>query len=240
MMLYGGVTLLAVVACMYLLFRQRNVFADDVKSSLRLRRWTAALLAAIAASHLWWYAIGLYWLADDRLVRNITNIMLDHTTLEPLTMAVLLAMLQDRRRPLWPWLMAQLPVVIFAVVGIAQHSQFYGYELPYYWQLAVIAAFVTYYIVALRQYGHWLLDNYADLERKEVWQSLAAVMVLLMVYMIYTSNAGELLREYLSQIISIVIIVFLVWRVETLQELDSEEDEPEVLADRRLRTSIKI
>ena len=123
--------------------------------------------------------------------------------------------------------MAQLPVVIFAVVGIAQHSQFYGYELPYYWQLAVIAAFVTYYIVALRQYGHWLLDNYADLERKEVWQSLAAVMVLLMVYMIYTSNAGELLREYLSQIISIVIIVFLVWRVETLQELDSEEDEPE-------------
>ena len=208
MMLYGGVTLLAVVACMYLLFRQRNVFADDVKSSLRLRRWTAALLAAIAASHLWWYAIGLYWLADDRLVRNITNIMLDHTTLEPLTMAVLLAMLQDRRRPLWPWLMAQLPVVIFAVVGIAQHSQFYGYELPYYWQLAVIAAFVT-------------------LERKEVWQSLAAVMVLLMVYMIYTSNAGELLREYLSQIISIVIIVFLVWRVETLQELDSEEDEPE-------------
>jgi hypothetical protein len=85
-----------------------------------------------------------------------------------------------------------------------------------------------------------LLDNYADLERKEVWQSLAAVMVLLMVYMIYTSNAGELLREYLSQIISIVIIVFLVWRVETLQELDSEEDEPEVLADRRLRTSIKI
>lgn len=227
MMLYGGVTLLAVVACMYLLFRQRNVFADDVKSSLRLRCWTAALLAAIAASHLWWYAIGLYWLADDRLVRNITNIMLDHTTLEPLTMAVLLAMLQDRRRPLWPWLMAQLPVVIFAVVGIAQHSQFYGYELPYYWQLAVIAAFVTYYIVALRQYGHWLLDNYADLERKEVWQSLAAVMVLLMVYMIYTSNAGELLREYLSQIISIVIIVFLVWRVETLQELDSEEDEPE-------------
>ena len=60
-----------------------------------------------------------------------------------------------------------------------------------------------------------------------MWQSLAAVMVLLMVYMIYTSNAGELLREYPSQIISIVIIVFLVWRVETLQELDSEEDELE-------------
>jgi len=219
MMLYGGVTLLAVVACMYLLFRQRNVFADDVKSSLRLRRWTAALLAAIAASHLWWYAIGLYWLADDRLVRNITDIMLDYATLVPLTMAVLLAMLQDRRRPLWPWLVAQSPVVLFAVVGIAQRSTSYGYELTYYWQLVIIVGFVTYYVYALQQYGRWLRDNYADLEHKEVWQSLAFVVVLFVIYAVYTSNMGEMAREYLSQVISIVIIAFLLWRVETLQEL---------------------
>ena len=46
------------------------------------------------------------------------------------------------------------------------------------------------------------------------------VIVLLAVYLIYTSNAGELMREYLSQVISIVFIAFLVWRVETLQELE--------------------
>ena len=48
------------------------------------------------------------------------------------------------------------------------------------------------------------------------------IIVLLAVYMVYTSNAGELVREYLSQIITLVIIAFLLWRVETLQELDNE------------------
>ena len=221
--LYCGVAFLAVVACLYLLLRRGNAFVgNEFKSSRRLRRWTAALLAAMAASHVWWYAIGVYWLADDRLVRNITTILLDHITLVPLTMAMLLAMLQDRRRPLWPWLVMQLPVVIFAIVGIAQRSTFYGYELVHYWQLVVVAVFITYYIYTLWQYGRWLLDNYADLDHKEVWQSLVFALALLAVYVIYTSNAGELMREYLSQVISIVIIVFLVWRVETLQELETD------------------
>ena len=218
--LYIGVAFLAVVACLYLLFRRTNVFAEDVRSSRALRRWTAALMAAMAASHVWWYILGVYWLADDRLVRNITAIMLDHMTLVPFAMAVLLALLQDRRRSLWPWLVAQLPVVVFAVVGIVQRCTFYLYEVAHYWQVAVIVVFITYYIYTLWQYERWLLDNYADLERKEVWQSLVFVIVLLAVYLIYTSNAGELMREYLSQVISIVFIAFLVWRVETLQELE--------------------
>ena len=198
--------------------------AEDVRSSVRLRRWTAALMAAIAASHVWWYVIGTWWLADDWLVRNITAIMLDYATLVPLVMAVLLTMLQDRRRPLWPWLVMQLPVVVFAVVGMVQRTRFMGMELPYYWQLTVIVLFVGYYIFSLRQYGRWLLDNYADLDRKEVWQSMVFAVALFAVYMVYTSNSGELMREYLSQVVSIVIIAFLVWRVETLQELPSEED----------------
>ena len=222
MMLYGGVALFAVVACLYLLLRRGNAFVgEEIRSSRRLRQWTAVLLAAMAASHVWWYVLGVYWLADDRLVRNIVAILLDHMTLVPLTMAVLLAMLQDRRRPWWPWLVVQLPVMIFAVVGIVQRSMSFGYEMPHYWQLAVIVVFVTYYIYALRQYGRWLRNNYADLEHKEVWQSLVFALVLLAVYVIYTSNAGELMREYLSQVISIVIIAFLLWRVETLQELET-------------------
>ena len=244
--LYGISGVVPLLAALYLLLRQGNVFAQGVTPPVRLRRWTASFFAVSTLAHVWWLLFYIYS-GDQQSVAYLVLVMLDCMLLFTTFVGMLLAMLQDRHRPVWPALvaiipfvalggaftvnpnelMAQLPVVIFAVVGIAQHSQFYGYELPYYWQLAVIAAFVTYYIVALRQYGHWLLDNYADLERKEVWQSLAAVMVLLMVYMIYTSNAGELLREYLSQIISIVIIVFLVWRVETLQELDSEEDELE-------------
>ena len=225
LMLYGMAGFFALLACLYLLFRRGNAFVgEEVKSSLRLRRWTAALMAAMAASHVWWYVIGVYWLADDRLVRNITAILLDHVTLVPLTIAVLLALLQDCRRPLWPWLLAQMPVVVAAVVGIAQRSTFWGYELAHYWQLAVVAVFVVYYIFALRRYGRWLLDNYADLERKQVWQSLLFAIILLAVYVIYTSNAGELMKEYLSQVITIIIIAFLLWRVETLQELTESEE----------------
>ena len=228
LMLYGGVTLLALLACLYLLLRRGNTFVgEEIKSSRVLRRWTSALLAAIAASHVWWYVIGVYWLADDWLVRTIIVIMLDHVTLVPLTMAVLLAMLQDCRRPLWPWLVAQSPVVIFAFLGMVHRSEFWGRDIPYYYLLAVIVVFATYYIYALRRYGRWLLDNYADLDRKEVWQSLVFVLVLLLVYALYTSNAGEMMREYMSQIISIVIIGFLLWRAETLQELEPDESEIE-------------
>ena len=220
-MLYGMAGFFALLACLYLLFRRGNAFVgEEVKSSLRIRRWTAALMAAMAASHMWWYVIGVYWLADDWVVRTITVIMLDHATLVPLVMGVLLALLQDRRRPLWPWLVVQAPVVADGIVGIVQRDMFCGFELPHYWQLGVAVAFVVYYIFALRQYGRWLLDNYADLERKEVWQSLAFAIVLLLAYAIYTSNAGELMREYLSQVITIVVIAFLLWRVETLQELE--------------------
>ena len=219
--LYIGAATLALLAAVYLLLRRGNAFmSDEIKSSLRLRRWTAVLMAAMAASHVWWYVIGVYWLADDWLVRTITVIMLDHMTLVPLVMGVLLALLQDRRRPLWPWLLAQVPVVVDAVAGIAQRNMFYGFEVPHYWQLGVVVAFVIYYIFALRQYGRWLLDNYADLDRKEVWQSLVFALGLLAVYVIYTSNAGEMMRENLSQVITIVIIAFLLWRVETLQELE--------------------
>lgn len=221
-MLYGGAAFFALLACVYLLLRRGNAFAVDIRSSRVLRRWTAAFMAAIVASHVWWYVVGIYWLTDDRMVRNITTILLDYVTLVPLIMAVLLAMLQDRRRPLWPWLLAQVPVVVASAMGVAHHSTFYGYQLTLYWQLTVIIVFVGYYIYSLRQYGRWLLDNYADLECKEVWQSIVFAIVLLMIYLVYTSNAGDLMREYLSQIITIVIIAFLLWRVETLQELETE------------------
>ena len=225
-MLYGMAGFFALLACLYLLFRRGNAFVgEEVKSSLRIRRWTAALMAAMAASHVWWYVIGVYWLADDWVVRTITVIMLDHATLVPLVMGVLLALLQDRRRPLWPWLVVQAPVVADGIVGIVQRDMFCGFELPHYWQLGVAVAFVVYYIFALRQYGRWLLDNYADLERKEVWQSLLLLAFILFVHMAYSINEGSLFMEYLAQVNTIVIITFLLWRVETLQELGREEDE---------------
>ena len=221
--LYCVAAFFALLACVYLLWRRGNAFVgDEITSSVRLRRWTAAFMLAIVGSHVWWYVIGVYWLADDWLVRTLTVILLDHTTLVPLVMGLLLAMLQDRRRPFWPWLLMQLPVTVLGVTGIVQRDWLYGNTLAHYWQLAIITVFIVYYIIALRQYGRWLLDNYADLDRKEVWQSMVFAVFLFVFYEMYTSNAGEMMKEYMAQGITLVIIAFLVWRVETLEELKEE------------------
>ena len=70
------------------------------------------------ASHVWWLVIGSVWLTDDRFVRIITLIALDNLTLPPLFMAMILRLLQDRRRPLWPVFVAATPTAVFAVIGI--------------------------------------------------------------------------------------------------------------------------
>ena len=224
LMLYGAAGCLALLACVYLLFRRSNSLAPDVKSSVVIRRWTAAFMLAIVGSHVWWYALGVVWMTDDRLLRNITVISLDHATLVPLVMVVLLRMLQDQQRPVWLWLLMQVPVVIFGVMGIVERDWIYGFTLAHYWQLCTIVGFVVYYAFALRRYGRWLRDNYADLEHKEIWQSLVFALALFAVYELYTSNMGQLSREYLSQVLTVAIVVFLVWRVEMLQELKEEEE----------------
>jgi len=87
--------------------------------------------------------------------------------------------------------------------------------------LALAVVFVIYYISAVRQYGRWLLDNYADLERKELWQSLVVITVILLMFTAYKVNYGGMLMEYVTQINTLVIIFFLLWRVETLPTLES-------------------
>ena len=243
LMFYGAIAILALVSGLFLWLRRSNVFAPDINPPIALRRWTAAFFIMASLSHVWWYVLGVYWLTDDRLVRNITAVTLDHVLLVPLVMAILLRMLQNRHRPLWPWFLSQLPIIVSAVIGIMRHDGFYGFDLTTYWQLAVMVIFTLYYIHELIHYGRWLRDNYADLEHKEVWQSLLFVTILFFVYEVYFTNPGEMFREYLAQFETLAIIGFLLWRVETLQTLSDKQsdikqvEEPAPLA---LPTSINI
>ena len=220
LMLYSGVAVLALVAGLYLWLRRSNAIAPTIAPPTELRWWTSAFLMMAALSHVWWYVLGVYWLTDDRLIRNITAVTLDHLTLVPLVMAMLLRMLQDRQRRLWPWVLTQVPIIVAAAMGIVRHDGFYGFDMTTYWQLTVMIVFVVYYIYSLVKYGRWLHENYADLEHKEVWQSLLFVVVLFVFYEAYFTNPGEMAREYLAQVNTIVIIAFLLWRVETLQTLE--------------------
>ena len=218
-MLYGGAAMLAVVGCSYLLLTPGNAFSSDIRPPKTLRGWAAAFMAFVALSHVWWGVLGIFWLHEDRLVRNAVAIMLDSVTLMPSMMAMLLRMLQDRKRPLWPIGLSMIPVVAVVIVCIFIHCGALEPILQAY-LLALAVIFVIYYIRAVRQYGRWLRDNYADLERKEVWKSLVTITCILLMFVAYKVSGG-MLMEYVTQINTIIIIGFLLWRVETLQTLES-------------------
>ena len=239
-MLYGGATLLAILSCCYLLFAPGNIFSTTISPSKELRRWAAAFLASVAASHIWWVLLGIYWLQDDRLVRNIVAISLDRLTFVPLMMCVLIRMLQDRRRPLWPVAVAMLPLFIIAVLSLVTRDESFEWYIEIY--SAVLAVvFIIYYVRAMRQYNHWLRENFADLQHKEVWQSLALLACILFVYTAYASNEGELATEYLAQVDTLIIIAFILWRVETLQQLYiSEEEADDVSNDDSIQTKAAL
>jgi AraC-like DNA-binding protein len=81
---------------------------------------------------------------------------------------------------------------------------------------------------AVRQYGRWLRDNYADLEHKEVWQSFVVLAIMLLVFVIYAFTSEGVTFLYTMQVIVAVLVCYLLWRVETLSDLslpvnDAEE-----------------
>lgn len=220
-MIYGSAMVFALISCIYLLFRRSNAFTFDTDSPRQLRLWTAAFMASIVGSHIWWALLGTIFLTDNRLIRNIVAITLDRLTFMPLILCVLLRMLQDRRRSLWPVVAAFVPLALFSFYCLLAHNQNFEFYTECY-SVLVVLVFLIYYVYALHQYGRWLRDNFADLEHKEVWRSLLLFAFLIFTFIAYASNEGDILSEYLAQINTIIIVSFLTWRVETLQELQEE------------------
>ena len=111
-LLYGGVTATALMASCYLLLRRANAIAPDVTPPVRLRRWTAAFFAAMTLSHVW-YLPGVFLTSDDDIVlHDLVGGLLDYMTVIPLSIVVMLCMLQDRRRPLWPIVVIVAPLIV--------------------------------------------------------------------------------------------------------------------------------
>ena len=228
LMFYASVAMLSLIACCYLLFRRSNAFAKDVTPPMRLRRWTAAFFAAIALCHLWYLPTYFLTSSDDMMLSSLIAGLLDSMTVIPLAIVILLAMLQDRRRPLWPVAVIVAPLVVGMAWYIATRNDAILPVLNVYF-LLMWFGIIIYMIRAMRQYGHWLRDNYADMEHKEVWQGFVVLAIILLVYAIYSLDAGELIYEFATEVINIVLICYLLWRVETLNDLSLPVNDAEDL-----------
>ena len=223
-MFYAAVAMLSLNACCYLLFRQGNAFAKDVTPPVRLRRWTAAFFAASALCHLWYLPIYFLSSSDDMMLGSLIAGLLDSMTIIPLAIVILFVMLQDRRRPLWTVAVMVAPLIVGLAWCIATRS-YALLPVTFVYFLLMWLGLIIYMVRAIRQYGRWLRDNYADLEHKEVWQSFMVLAIILLVYAIYSLDVGELIYEYAMEGINIVLICYLLWRVETLSDLSIAEEE---------------
>ena len=219
-MLYGAITASAVIACCYLLFRRGNAFAPNVTPPVRLRRCAAAYFAAVALSHVLWVLLVDYRLIDDSFVNYAVATVFDIVMLNFTMMAMLLAMLQDRRRPFWPLAVAMVPFVVVVAVCIARRSDALD-RLLHAYDLLVDAVFIIYMVYAIRQYWRWLHDNYADLEYKEMWLNFVVMVVLLLSFVFYEKDNDSLMFMCFAEVIDFVLIGLIIWRVETLQQLDA-------------------
>ena len=218
LMFYASVAMLSLIACCYLLFRRANGIAPDVTPPIRLRRWTAAFFAAIALCHMWYLPTYFLTSSDDMMLGYHIAGLLDCMTAIPLTIVVLLVMLQDRKRPLWPVAVMVAPLAVGNAFSIATHSDALLPVIFVYFLLMWLGL-IIYMIRAIKQYGRWLRDNFADLEHKEVWQGFVVLAIYFLVSAIYSLDVGDLILEYAMEVIIIILVCYLLWRVETLSDL---------------------
>lgn len=217
-MLYAAVTMTAIIASCYLLLRRGNAFSLDKTPPVRLRRWTAALFASLALANLWYLPAAFVSSSDDIKLSIYIGATLNFMICFPLAIDVMLVMLQDRRRQLWPASLLMAPPALGMVWCMVSGSEALLPTIFTY--ILFMGIGLTIYLVrALRKYGRWLRENYADLEHKEVWQTFIVLASILLLLGYFVFGGGGLAYEYILQIAAFLIVCYLLWRVETLSDL---------------------
>lgn len=218
LILYGITAAVSFMAAVYLLLRRGNAIAPGVRPPVRLRYWTASFFAVASLAHVWWLLFYSYS-GDLNSVAYQVIVMFDCTLLFTSFAGMLLAMLQDRRRPVWPALLAMIPFLLLMVTHIIYPSQLLELMIAGYLLLLGLL-FTGYMVVAVRQYGRWLNDNYADLENKKVWLCQTVSLVCMLLFVLYVL-AIDMVLIWLIHIIELILVGLLLWRVETLPRLQT-------------------
>jgi len=216
--LYGSVTFAAMIACHYLLLRRDNIFEPEVNSPVRLRRWTAAFFAAMAASHVWWLLLYYLQPSDDFSIRVTICVVLDTVVALPTVLCTMLVMLQDRRRSLWPVAVAVVLSLSSLVIARISGNNYSTFEMLIYFLPTLFI--IVMMALGVREYGNWLRDNYSDLEHKEVWQNFLLLVVFVLISIVYSFGSLTIVTDIFLQVLDIILIFLMLWRVETLQALD--------------------
>ena len=215
--LYGITGVVPLIAALYLLLRTKAyALVPDVAPPVRLRYWTASFFAVASLAHVWWLLFYCYS-GDLNSVAYQVIVMFDCTLLFTSFAGMLLAMLQDRHRPVWPALLAMIPFLLLVVAHIFYPSQLLELMAAGYLLLLGLL-FTGYMVVAVRQYGRWLNDNYADLENKKVWLCQTVSLICMLLFVLYVL-AIDMVLIWLIHIIELVLVGLLLWRVETLPRL---------------------
>ena len=217
--LYGVTGVVPLVAAVYLLLRRGNAFAPDITPPLRLRRWAASFFAVSALGHVWWYLFFIFC-ADIHSACYVAVVVVDCVALLITIAGTLLAMLQDRKRPVWPAFVAMIPFVVMGVLQLLfPETPFMNIANIYILSLYVL--FSVYMVFAVRQYGRWLNDNYAELENKKVWLSQVVSLVCLLSFILYALVDTDTILIYILHVLELVLFGLLLWRVETLSQLEN-------------------
>jgi AraC-like DNA-binding protein len=193
---------------------------------VRLRRWAAAFFAVAALAHVWWFLFFVFS-GDIRSMDDLfhsagywATVVLDGVTMLTTIAGTLLSMLQDSRRPVWPVIAALMPfVAIGGVLMVWPNGLLMQIGTVYILLLYVL--FAVYVAFAVRQYGRWLRDNYADLEHKEVWLTHVVSLVFVLLLIFYLFIDTNIILLYLLNVLELAIFCLLLWRVETLPNLDT-------------------
>ena len=220
--LYSVVMAMALLSGCYLLFSKANAFTTNITPPRRLRRWTGVFLVSLALNQVWCMQLFFFSSSEDIEMVDLIGGLIQSVTLLPLAIVVLLAMLQDRRRPLWPFALMIAPAVAGMTTCVVSRSEalfpvIYAYDLP------LIIGIMTYMARASRQYGRWLRDNYADLEHKEIWHSFIVLAIILLAFTINEFCDKAPVYEYVMLVVTATLIGYLLWRVETLSDLSIQK-----------------
>ena len=218
-MFYGGTALMALFACIYLCLRKGNAFADSITPPISLRHWAAAFFTIVFLGHIWWFLFYTYS-GDVHSVSYVVIAVLDSVGLLTTIPGMLFAMLQDRKRTVWPIVLATIPYAVFGVLYIVFPGDLF-LNIAIVYMMLVYVFFTIYMIFAVRQYGRWLRDNYADLEYKEVWVSQVLIIAFLIVIIIDGFEYNDITFGSFVRVLEMVFFGLLLWRIETLPQLES-------------------